>query len=162
MTWLELSRGNIKANRLLTIWCNVLDCMHTLGGNIMTNAKDDYPQVAQPNPGTIPCTACRQTGLDAYPPIGMECRVCHGKGWLTPTVLRKLFRKLWERWALMRRSQAPWCCYSGCARQAEFSIYGSSGHFEDVTETCERHVGSLLGTPQWLKKDNKSWTVSIL
>ncbi|KKL24380.1 hypothetical protein LCGC14_2415890 [marine sediment metagenome] len=48
----------------------------------------------------------------------------------------------------------PYCCEQSCSKDAEFGIYGSSGHFEDVTETCVRHVGALLGTPTWLPKMN--------
>lgn len=56
------------------------------------------------------------------------------------------------------------CCFNrrffgGCRRKAEFSIYGSSGHPEDITETCEKHVGGLLGTPTYLKLENKHWVV---
>ncbi len=53
----------------------------------------------------------------------------------------------------------PHCCEHDCTKAAEFSIHGSSGHFEDVTEACEGHVGVLLGTPIWLKAANESWTV---
>ena len=53
----------------------------------------------------------------------------------------------------------PRCCYPDCGKPAEFGIYGSSGHFEDVTETCEDHVGALLGTPTWLARENTHWTI---
>ena len=53
----------------------------------------------------------------------------------------------------------PYCCHVGCDKDAEFSVHGSSGHFEDVTETCAEHVGALLGTPTWLKKENEHWVV---
>ena len=53
----------------------------------------------------------------------------------------------------------PYCCYLDCPNDAEFGIYGSSGHFEDVTEACEAHIGALLGTPTWLKKENEHWVV---
>jgi len=58
----------------------------------------------------------------------------------------------------------PYCCYindndESCPNDAEFALYGSSGHFEDVTETCEAHVGMLLGTPTWLSKENSHWIV---
>lgn len=51
------------------------------------------------------------------------------------------------------------CCHTDCDKDAEFSIHGSSGHFEDVTESCEDHVGALLGTPTWLQKENESWSI---
>ena len=56
----------------------------------------------------------------------------------------------------------PWCCAMGCPKGAEYHIYGGSGHFEDDTQACEDHVGYLLGTPDWLKKDNTEWTVVLL
>ena len=49
-----------------------------------------------------------------------------------------------------------------CTLKADFGIYGGSGHFEDVTEACENHVGELLGSPDWLEKDNTEWTVVSL
>ncbi len=52
----------------------------------------------------------------------------------------------------------PYCCFINCPKAAEFSIHGASGHFEDVTEACEDHIGALLGTPTWLEKENKSWS----
>jgi len=53
----------------------------------------------------------------------------------------------------------PYCCALGCSKDAGFSIHGSTGHFEDVTEACESHVGALLGTPAWLPKQNDHWLV---
>ena len=53
----------------------------------------------------------------------------------------------------------PYCCHMDCDNDAEFGIYGSSGHFEDVTEACAEHVGALLGTPMWLEKENEYWAV---
>ena len=49
-----------------------------------------------------------------------------------------------------------------CGKDAEFAIYGESSHPDDETMGCEDHVGALLGSPTWLKKDNLSWTVSVL
>jgi hypothetical protein len=48
-----------------------------------------------------------------------------------------------------------------CDKDAEFTIFGGSGHFEDVTEACTEHVGALLGTPEWLTKGNREWTVTL-
>ena len=53
----------------------------------------------------------------------------------------------------------PYCCELDCVKDAEFGIYGSSGHFEDVTEACEEHVGALLGTPTWLANENDHWVI---
>ena len=53
----------------------------------------------------------------------------------------------------------PYCCELACSKDAEFSIHGSSGHFEDVTEACTEHIGALLGTPTWLEKENDHWLV---
>jgi len=53
----------------------------------------------------------------------------------------------------------PLCCVIGCFNEPEFDIYGESGHPEDSTQACESHVGVLLGTPEWLAKDNRSWSV---
>ena len=45
----------------------------------------------------------------------------------------------------------PRCCFvfpeddSQCAAEAEFSIHGSNGHPDEVTEVCPAHVGPLLG-----------------
>lgn len=55
------------------------------------------------------------------------------------------------------------CNKMGCTNIAEFEIYGDFGHPEDVTDSCEWHVGDLLGTPEWAVKmygrESKSWTV---
>ena len=51
------------------------------------------------------------------------------------------------------------CCFLTCPLPATFTIYGQSDHPEDVTEACEDHVGSLLGTPDYLERDNISWRV---
>ena len=59
----------------------------------------------------------------------------------------------------MKNVTKPHCCYPDCPDNAEFSIHGSPGHFEDVTETCEAHVGAFLGTPTWLEKPNEYWLV---
>jgi len=72
-----------------------------------------------------------------------------------------------EERGLLERLRAvqkhPRCCEHDCPEDAEFSIHGSSGHFEDVTEACAEHVGKLLGTPTWLlqggKEENEHWTV---
>lgn len=60
---------------------------------------------------------------------------------------------------LIERRNTPYCCFLNCSNDAEFSVHGSSGHFEDVTETCALHVGLLLGTPTWLEKQNDHWVV---
>jgi hypothetical protein len=56
-------------------------------------------------------------------------------------------------------TKKPHCCEQECPNDAEFSIHGSSGHFEDVTEACEEHVGALLGTSACLEKPNEHWRV---
>lgn len=57
-------------------------------------------------------------------------------------------------------SEKPYCCHMDCDKDAEFSIHGSSGHFEDVTESCVNHIGALLGTlPQLMPKKNDHWLV---
>jgi hypothetical protein len=48
-----------------------------------------------------------------------------------------------------------------CQKEAEFDIYGQSG-FEDNTQACEEHVGVLLGTPDWAKKETTEWTVVLI
>ena len=53
----------------------------------------------------------------------------------------------------------PHCCTIDCTKDAEFTIYGASGHPEDYTQACEGHVGVLLDTLEWLPQENKSWTV---
>ncbi len=53
----------------------------------------------------------------------------------------------------------PHCCFMGCGRDAEFDLWGSSGHFEDYTQSCVEHVGALLGTPTWLATNNTQWIV---
>ena len=73
--------------------------------------------------------------------------------------LARLVGLLALRWKKWRAGGKPYCCHMTCFRNAEFGIYGSSGHFEDVTETCVRHVGALLGTPTWLPKMNDHWVV---
>lgn len=54
------------------------------------------------------------------------------------------------------RKQQLRCCIMECGRPAEFEIYGESNHPEDYTESCEEHVGALLGTPDWLTEDNRN------
>lgn len=70
---------------------------------------------------------------------------------------------LWRNWRWRqhrhRPAKCPWCCYMDCFEDATFSIHGSSGHFEDITEACADHVGLLLGTPDWLPKNNDHWVV---
>ena len=53
----------------------------------------------------------------------------------------------------------PYCCYLDCQKDAEFSVHGVPGHFEDVTEACADHVGALIGTPTWREAENESWAV---
>lgn len=58
----------------------------------------------------------------------------------------------------------PYCCYINdedepCENDAEYAVFGSSNHFEDVTEACTMHVGFLLGTPLWLDEHNEHWRV---
>lgn len=68
-----------------------------------------------------------------------------------------------EERGLLERLQAvrkrPHCCHPDCLNDAEFSIHGSSGHVDDVTEACTDHVGALLGTPARLEKENEHWVV---
>lgn len=68
-----------------------------------------------------------------------------------------------RRWKLRAKYPGapgkPYCCHMACAKDAEFSIHGSSNHFEDVTEACAGHVVALFGTPTWLKKENDHWVV---
>ncbi len=54
------------------------------------------------------------------------------------------------------------CCDLWCMNPAEFEITGGSGHFEDNTHACETHVGSLLGTPEWLDQENREWIITPL
>ena len=54
------------------------------------------------------------------------------------------------------------CCDLWCMDPAEFEINGGSGHFEDNTHACEAHVGSLLGTSDWLDQENREWIVTPL
>lgn len=61
----------------------------------------------------------------------------------------------------------PFCCFvsdegKDCGKDAEFTVYGGSGHPEDYTESCEAHLGAMLGTPSWLEKPDQSWTVVLL
>ena len=51
------------------------------------------------------------------------------------------------------------CCQLDCPLPAEFEIIGDSGHFEDTVHACENHVGVLLGTPDWLERENREWVV---
>ena len=51
------------------------------------------------------------------------------------------------------------CCYPDCGAEAEFGIYGAPAHPDDATETCEQHVGALLGTPTWKLGENTHWLV---
>lgn len=53
----------------------------------------------------------------------------------------------------------PFCCHQTCTKGADFSIQGSSGHLEDITDACQEHVGDLLGTPIWLSKENEYWHI---
>jgi hypothetical protein len=53
--------------------------------------------------------------------------------------------------ALAPDPKKPYCCLPGCPADADFSIHGSPGQFEDVTEACESHVGALLSAhDHWL------------
>lgn len=40
-----------------------------------------------------------------------------------------------------------------------YEILGGSGHPEDATLACEAHVGVLLGTPVYVKAENRQWTI---
>ena len=51
------------------------------------------------------------------------------------------------------------CCFPECSKDSEFTIYGSSGHPDDYTESCESHIGILLGTPESVEVSNEYWTV---
>mgnify|MGYP001576680925 CR=1 FL=1 len=65
-----------------------------------------------------------------------------------------------------KESKVPRCCAmtngEQCDAPAEFAIYGESAHPDDNTESCEAHVGALLGSPLWLKKENSQWTVVFI
>ncbi len=56
------------------------------------------------------------------------------------------------------RYPGRFCCVWECPKEAEFEIQGLH-HFEDQTDACTEHVGELLGTPDWLSKDNTEWSV---
>ncbi len=86
------------------------------------------------------------------PPLAGVLVLVLGMRWLLPSMMRK-------RNKFPGAPGKPYCCENTCEKDAEFSIHGSSGHFEDVTETCEEHVGELLGTPMWLEKENSHWLV---
>ena len=88
---------------------------------------------------------------DLIPLLGGVLVLVFGMRWLLP--------QLRERKKFPGAPGNPYCCEMHCKKDAEFGIYGSSGHFEDVTEACEEHIGVLLGTPDWLKKKNDHWLV---
>jgi len=47
----------------------------------------------------------------------------------------------------MKPTDKPHCCHPSCDQNAEYQIYPRpAASFEDVTECCEQHVGSMLGT----------------
>ena len=91
---------------------------------------------------------------DIIPLFGGVLVLVFGLRWLVP-LLR-------ERKKFPGAPGKPYCCEMHCQNDAEFGIYGSSGHFEDVTEACAKHVGALLGTPTWLPKMNDHWVVRPL
>lgn len=51
------------------------------------------------------------------------------------------------------------CCLWDCELEARFNIIGESNHPDDETDSCEEHVGVMLGSPDWLETDNIAWTV---
>ena len=57
-----------------------------------------------------------------------------------------------------RVASKPRCCEHDCTKIAEFTIYGSNGHPENVTEACSDHVGHLCGTPVGQTEDDH-WIV---
>lgn len=59
-----------------------------------------------------------------------------------------------------------WCCLiieeSGerCTNEEDiYQILGESNHPDDTTDSCGEHLAVMLGSPDWLPKDNHQWTV---
>lgn len=55
----------------------------------------------------------------------------------------------------------PHCCEHDCAKDAEFAIYGTSGHPEDCTHACRAHVGDMLGSIEGATP-NRRWEVILI
>ena len=100
-----------------------------------------------------------QTGFAIAVGVGIAVGLLLTVGAVVFPPLTRLVGLVFLRWKKRRAGDKPYCCHILCFRDAEFGIYGSSGHFEDVTEACERHIGSLLGTPTWLHEENDHWLV---
>ena len=103
-----------------------------------------------------------QTGFGVAIAVGLAIGLLLTVGAVVFPPLTRLVGLACLRWKKWRADDKPYCCYILCFKNAEFGIYGSSGHFEDVTETCVKHVGALLGTPTWLKVENDHWVVHPL
>jgi hypothetical protein len=61
-----------------------------------------------------------------------------------------------------KRFKGRFCCEWDCESEAAFHIQGGSGHPDDNTDSCEAHVGVMLGTPDWAQNDNTWWDVSLI
>ena len=59
------------------------------------------------------------------------------------------------------------CCYLypdmpyryRCHTPAEFEVVGIPPHPDDTTDSCERHLGVMMGTPDWRKEPDEGWSV---
>lgn len=100
-----------------------------------------------------------QTGFAIAIGVGIALGLLITVGAFVFPPLIRLVGLVFLRWKKWRARGKPYCCHILCFRNAGFGIYGSSGHFEDATEACEGHVGALLGTPMWLKKESEHWVV---
>lgn len=53
---------------------------------------------------------------------------------------------------------APYCCVIKCKQKPQFNIQEIEGGFEANTQSCEKHVGELLGYVN--SKTTGGWVVT--
>lgn len=62
-----------------------------------------------------------------------------------------------------RKFPGLYCCQWDCEKEAACYIVGNLNNgVDNDTQSCEEHVGELLGTPDFLTENNAEWVISFI
>ncbi len=63
----------------------------------------------------------------------------------------------------MTKFDGLFCCDPDCPEEAEYLVIGNLNNgMDNDTHACTNHVGSMLGTPDFLQGENSEWSVSLI